>query len=303
MRRVVVGTRGSALALAQTRFVVAQLERLQPNIEFALQIIRTRGDANRTTSFAALGRGVFVHELQSALLDGRVDVAVHSLKDLPTEEPEGLMIAAVPERVDPRDVLISRHGLPLAELPKSARIGSSAARRRAQLLAYRSDFRVMPLRGNVDTRLRKAQTDEYDGIILAAAGLARLGLLDRVTEYLPTTLMLPAPGQGALAVEVRADDEAVRALVQPLDDPLARATVIAERTCLQAMGGGCSVPIAVHASIEEGKLVVDGLVADADGRRVVRARVSGGMAAAGELGVALARELLAAGGKIVLHEA
>ncbi len=283
---------------------MGRLKALDPKLELEWRGLSTTGDRYKETPFAALGeRGIFVKELQRALLAGEVDVAVHSLKDLPSTLPAGLVLAAVPEREDPRDVLVSRRGLRLRDLPAGARLGTSSARRAAFLKALRPDFDVIPLRGNVDTRLRKALTEDYDGIILAAAGLGRLGLAGQVTEYIPPAIMPPAPGQGALAVEARADAAAVLDLLRRIDDPAARAATAAERAFMRVLGGGCTAAVGAYGRIADGRLSLLGAVAAPDGRRVFRDEVSGDLSAAEELGEDLAHRLLAAGAEQVLAEA
>jgi hydroxymethylbilane synthase len=289
-RRVIVGTRGSALALAQTQEVLEQLKACHPAVEFVTKVIRTSGDRGQIREI-----GAFVKELEDALQRGEIDLAVHSLKDLPTQLPGGLVIAAVPRRADSRDVLISRDGLTLKALPQGARLGTGSPRRMAQLLALRGDLEIVSIRGNVDTRLRKLKAGEVDALVLAAAGLERLGLINRINELLSLETMLPAVGQGALAVEVRADDGFALELVKALDHPETRAAVTAERAFLQALGGGCRVPIAAHGRIENGELVLDGLVAGPDARKILKDRLSGSPDEAETQGRELAERLLAAG--------
>lgn len=296
MREFVVGSRGSPLALEQVRRILEPLERLQPRAQFRLKTISTKGDALPQASLQEMGgRGIFVKELEGALLQGSIDLAVHSLKDLPSRLPPGLTIGAVPEREDPRDVLVSRHGLPLAQLPPGAIIGSGSLRRGAQLLAFRSDLRIRDIRGNLDTRLRKASGPEYDGIIVAAAGMHRLGLGHRITQYLPWEVCLPAVGQGALAVEIRAEDTQAAELLLPLDHGPTRWAVSAERAFMQRLGGGCQVPFAAHGWVTEGRLILRGLVAAPDGSHVVRAAVEGSPEEPERLAADLLRELEAQG--------
>jgi hydroxymethylbilane synthase len=295
-RAIIIGTRGSALAQAQTEQILGQLRKLHPHIEFLTQVIKTTGDQGQT-----LTMGAFVKELEEALQRGEIDLAVHSLKDMPTELPGGLIIAAVSKRADPRDVLLSRDKLPLAKLPRGARVGTSSPRRIAQLLALRSDLVILPLQGNVDTRLKKLAAGEADALVLAAAGLERLGLLDRVTEFLSLEQFLPAAGQGALAIEARAEDLSVLNLLKSLEHPETRAAITAERTFLQALGGGCRVPIAAYGCITEGQLVLDGLVASPDGQRLLRDRLAGPPEVAETVGRELAERLLAAGAAQLLE--
>jgi hydroxymethylbilane synthase len=296
-RRVLVGTRGSALAQAQTEQTLRQLRKLHPDIEFLTQVVKTTGDQGQTLTV-----GAFVKELEEALQRGEIDLAVHSLKDMPTELPQGLAIAAVPKRADPRDVLISPNGRSLEKLPPGARVGTSSPRRAAQLLALRPDLVIQPIRGNVDTRLKKLEAGEVDALIVAAAGLERLGLLDRVTEFFSSERFLPAVGQGALAIEARAGDIFVLNLLKSLDHSETRAAITAERTLLQALGGGCRVPIAAYGRILEGQLVVDGLVASPDGKTLLRDRVYGALESPDTVGKKLAERLLAAGAARLLEQ-
>jgi hydroxymethylbilane synthase len=293
---ITVGSRGSDLALWQARWVIARLQQAHPDIEFRIQRITTRGDVVRDRALSQVGgKGLFVKEIEAALLAGEIDLAVHSLKDMPTELTEDLAIGAVTAREDPRDVLVSRLGLKLAELPQGARVGTSSLRRAAQLRASRPDLQIVDLRGNVDTRLRKATTEEYDAVVLAAAGLIRLGYSDRITEYLSPQVMLPAAGQGALCVEVRTGDEVTRTLVSIVHDPLTEAAITAERAFLATMGGGCQVPIAAYGIVNDDELWLRGLVASPDGSRLLRHELRGSWTESVALAQALAEEMLAQG--------
>lgn len=301
-RALVVGSRGSRLALIQAETVVSALTRANPGLSVSLRVISTSGDRNRRPFLERWeGDGIFVRELEHALLDGSIDAAVHSLKDLPTEMPEGLCLAAVPQRADPRDVLVSR-GERLADLPPGARVGTGSPRRAAQLRACRPDMEVLPLRGNVDTRLKKVESGEVDAVILAAAGLVRLGCQGRIVEYLSTEQFLPAAGQGALAVETRCDDRETRDIVSSLDHSPSRASVMAERTFLREMGGGCAVPIGALGTVADGMLCLDGFVASPRGDSVLRSRVEGSVASPSEVGATLARKLLDMGASDLLKE-
>lgn len=300
---ITVGSRGSDLALWQTRWVIARLQQARPDVEFRIQRITTRGDVVRDRALSQVGgKGLFVKEIEAALLAGEIDLAVHSLKDMPTELPEDLAIGAVTAREDPRDVLVSRLGLKLAELPPGARVGTGSLRRAAQLRASRPDLQIVDLRGNVDTRLRKAATEEYDAVVLAAAGLIRLGYSDRITEYLSPGVMLPAGGQGALCVEVRAGDEATRTLVSMVHDPLTDAAVTAERAFLARIGGGCQVPIAAYGIVNDDELWLRGLVASIDGSRLLRNDLCGSWTEPAALAQALAEEMLAQGADEIWRE-
>jgi hydroxymethylbilane synthase len=267
-----IGTRGSDLALAQTGLVVDALRKANSGIRFEPVVIKTKGDRDQRSSPARIGYGVFVKELENALLAGEVDIAVHSMKDmLSTLDPQ-FAIAAVPYREDPRDVLVSRHGEKLMDLPKGAHVGTGSSRRRALLLDKRPDLRVEPVRGNVPTRLAKLEApDGPDALVLAAAGLKRLGLESKITEYLACWDFVSAVGQGALAVEVRADDKATAALAAPLDNPGTHAEVDAERAFLARVRGGCSAPVSAHARIREGKVSMHAFAADPNGTTMLRA--------------------------------
>jgi len=307
MPPVRIGTRASALALTQTGHVADALARLGG---FEVETVRVRTDGDRMTgSLTSLGgTGVFVTALREALLDGRCDVAVHSLKDLPTADPAGLALGAVPPREDPRDALCARDGLTLATLPPGARVGTGSPRRAAQLLAARPDLDVVDIRGNVDTRLGRVAPGDLDAVVLARAGLARLGRLDAVTDLFDPSVMAPAPGQGALAVEVRADDAAdgsplARALAA-LDDAPTRLAVLAERGLLARLEAGCAAPVGAFAHLDGSTLTLDAVVVRTDGSRALRRSgatevdpddLLAGADAAVTLGAALADELLAAG--------
>ncbi len=302
MRKLTVGTRGSALALTQSNQIVECLRHAHAGLEVEVQIIKTKGDKILDVPLAKIGdKGLFVKELEQALLAREVDFVVHSMKDVPTEMADGLCIAAVPERQDPSDALIS-NGLGLADLPTGARIGSSSLRRRAQLHNYRADLEILDVRGNLDTRLRKLDEGEYDAIILACAGLNRMGWSDRITEKLPPEISLPAVGQGALAIQARSDDAETLALLRVLDHPETHLAVRAERSLMKVLEGGCQVPIGALARMEDGMLVLDGVVASLDGSQVVRGKVIGPPDQPEELGLELADILLSAGADRILAE-
>jgi hydroxymethylbilane synthase len=299
-RSLTIGTRGSALARWQTDWVRARLQTAWPDLECQTRLFTTSGDRILNKPLPEIGgKGLFTEELENALRNGEIDLAVHSLKDLPIDDAPGLTLGAIPVREDARDVLISRNGWTLDTLPRGARVGTSSLRRSAQLLALRPDLTLLPLRGNVDTRIRKAMNGEYEAIVLAAAGVLRLGLGEHITEYLPFEVMLPAPGQGAMAVQSRADDASVLELLRPLDDPAPRAAVTAERAFLKALGGGCSAPVAAYAISNPQSLIsMTGRVASPDGCRVIR--VSGVGADPIALGAELARKALAQGAGEIL---
>ncbi|HEX8499617.1 MAG TPA: hydroxymethylbilane synthase [Pyrinomonadaceae bacterium] len=298
---IIIGSRGSKLALWQSEWVKARLEALGAGVSVRIEIIKTMGDVRLDVPLSVIGgQGAFTKELEVALLDRRVDVAVHSLKDLPTVTPEGLAITATPERADPRDALVLRAGsaaedASLRNLAAGAVVGTSSLRRIAQLKHLRPDVEVKDLRGNVDTRLRKLDSGEYDALILASAGLRRLGFGERISAAIAPGEMLPAVSQGALGVETRADDAGTNALVSRLDDPRTRAAVLAERALLRSLGGGCQVPIAAHATVEGGRLGLDGLVATLDGAEVLRDSIEGDADDAARVGEELAARLLERG--------
>lgn len=297
---LVIGSRGSKLALTQAEMVKTELARLEPSLAVRIEIIKTSGDASTEPLSIIGGQGVFTKELEEALLDSRIDIAVHSLKDLPTIIPDGLIIAAICKREDPRDALVLNRKLAgspasIQSLPKGATIGTSSPRRLAQLKYLRSDLVIKDLRGNVDTRMRKLDEDQYDALVLACAGLRRLGLENRISTALPAAEMLPAVGQGALGIETRTDDDNTIAAVSKLDHKFTRLACTAERAFLRSLGGGCQLPIAAYAVVREKRIRLDGLVADPQGQRVVRDRISGGLDEAEQLGAELAERLLKEG--------
>ena len=292
-----VGSRGSQLALWQARWIQARLESF--GIESRLEIIHTTGDKITDVALSKVGtKGLFTKEIEEALLSGAIDVAVHSLKDMPTDLPEGLILAAIPEREDPRDALI---GGRLAELAKSAHVGTSSLRRAAQLRAMRPDLQISDVRGNLDTRLRKLDEGKYDAIVLASAGLRRLGWEQRISELLDPAVMCPAVGQGALAVETRDDAGQARGICRRLDHPATRAAVTAERAVLASLGGGCQVPIGAYATLDGASIHIRSIVVSPDGGQVIRKEASGQAVDAVALGRALGDELLAAGGAKILE--
>ena len=276
MTKLIFATRPSALARWQTQWVIRSLQAIHPDLECAERVITTQGDRILNRPLPEIGgKGLFTQELESELLAGRVHAAVHSLKDLPVENPPGLLLGAIPSRGEVRDALISAGGFRLEDLPPGARLGTSSLRRAAQALALRPDLRVESLRGNIDTRLRKALDGQYDAIILAGAGLVRMGLEVHITQWLPLDRMLPAPGQGALAVQCRAGDAATLALLAALDDTATRQATRAERAFLAGLGGGCSLPVAAYAVVETGQVNLQGLVAAPDGSRLLRCQAAG----------------------------
>ena len=295
-----IGTRGSALALVQARWAQAAMQRLDPACRVDLVIIKTSGDRFVDRPLSSLGgKGLFVKEIEEALRRGAIDLAVHSMKDVPTELAPGLVIAAVPPRANPSDVLITRTGERLATLPRGARVGTSSLRRMALLRAARSDLAIHPLRGNVDTRLRKLAAGDLDAIVLAVAGLERLGLDPPHQDRLSLDDFPPAIGQGALAIETRMD--AVRTVVGALDDPESRLAVTAERAFLDRVGGSCHTPLAAHATVTRDTVRLAALIASPDGSQVIRGAQTGPRQSAADIGRAVGSELLAAGGFEILR--
>ncbi|UCF89370.1 MAG: hydroxymethylbilane synthase [bacterium] len=298
-----IGTRGSQLALWQANWIKEQLIRRHPDLDVEIHTIKTTGDKILDVPLAKVGgKGLFVKEIEEALLRNSVDLAVHSMKDVPTELPEGLGIVAVSEREDPRDAVLGREATPILELPEGAKIGTSSLRRQAQLFAARPDFVIEPLRGNINTRLRKLKEGMYDAIILAMAGVTRLGWEEEVTEIIDTGLMLPAIGQGALGIEARLDDADTLERIAFLNDEVTGSCVAAERAFLHRLEGGCQVPIAAYGVREGDEVVLTGLVGSVDGKKIVKDSDRGPAGDAAALGTALADRILDAGGRAILEE-
>ena len=298
---VTVGSRTSPLSRAQTEEVLSLLRAHSPETEFVVVPITTSGDRNKDAPLLSLGRGAFVKEIELALLDREIDIAVHSAKDLAPSLPDGLTLGAIVQRGDPRDVLVDRWRQPLEGLPASARIGTSSPRRSALLKALRPNIQVVPIRGNVGTRLEKAQGKEYDGVVLAAAGMVRLGREAEVSEYLSPEVFTPDPGQGTLAVEARADASEVLGMLARIDDGASRTVLEAERAFVMALGGGCTVPVGAFARIDGGQLHMSAMAARPDGGSVFRSEGSYDARDAASAGRWAAEALLAAGGNEILH--
>ncbi len=298
-----IGTRGSKLALWQANWVKSVLEKKFPSTPIELIIIKTQGDKILDVPLAKVGgKGLFVKEIEQALLTRRIDIAVHSMKDMPVDIPEGLCIGAIPERENPVDVFISRNGAGFNELAAGSVIGTSSLRRGAQLRHARPDIVIQPIRGNLDTRLKKLESENFDALVLAAAGVKRLNLDHKSTENLDPGIMLPAIGQGALCIELRKDDSTVGPLVTSLDHASTRAVVAGERAFLKRLEGGCQVPIAGHGRISEKQFTLTGLVAEVDGTRVIKGEKSGPLDSAETIGIDLAEELLAGGADKILEK-
>lgn len=296
-----IATRKSPLALWQAEYVRDQLLRHHPDLQVELIKMSTQGDKILDTPLAKLGgKGLFVKELESGMLNGEADIAVHSMKDVPVELPEGLHLAVICPREDPRDAFVSNTCETFNSLPEGARLGTSSLRRQCQLSALRPDLKVLDLRGNVNTRLKKLDNGEYDAIILAAAGLKRLEMAERITEYLDPAVSLPAIGQGAVGIECRVDDERINSLIAPLNDPDTHIRVLAERAMNHRLQGGCQVPIAGYAELSKGVLFMRGMVGQVDGSVILRGEIAGRPEAAEELGVVLAEDLISRGADTIL---
>ena len=303
MKTVKIGTRGSKLALWQANFIKSEIEKKHNHINVELKIIKTKGDKILDVPLAMVGgKGLFVKEIEDALLKKDVDLAVHSMKDVPTFFPDGLYLPVITKREDYRDALVSRGGLKLNELPSKSIIGTSSLRRKSQLINLKSNLKIKDLRGNVDTRLKKLDRGEFDAIILAAAGLKRMGFENRITQYLDISYMIPAIGQGALGIEIRRNDEEILKLVSFLKDNNTFFEVEAERAFLKTLEGGCQVPIGCYGKIENNTLNLKGFVASVDGKKFIKSEISGDVSEYKELGVKLAENILNAGGKEILDE-
>jgi hydroxymethylbilane synthase len=302
-RALKIGTRGSTLALKQSAQVRATLARLYPRLQIDLVVIKTTGDTIQNVPLADMGgKGLFVKEIEEALLNNRIDLAVHSMKDMPGELSKGLTIGAVPKREDPRDVFISKDGVLLKDVPEGGRIGTGSLRRKAQLLHHRPDLQVIPLRGNVETRIKKMEPENLDGLILAAAGLHRIDLEDRISQYLDLEISLPAVGQGALALETTENNLWLQDLLQEIHDEETALCTRAERAFLSRLQGGCQVPVAAHARRQGEGIVLKGLIAALDGKVLFQDQVEGPFDRSTDLGIELAERLLLAGGREILDQ-
>lgn len=302
-KNLIIGSRGSKLALWQSNFVADSLGKLEPELEISIKKIKTSGDKILDVPLAKIGgKGLFVKEIETALLERKIDLAVHSMKDVPTDLPQGLTIGAVLKRKDPRDALVSRGNIPFKALPPKAVIGTSSLRRRAQLLNHSQEFRFVDLRGNLDTRFRRLDEGEFDAVILASAGIERMGWEERIAERISPEICLPAVGQGAIGIEIREDDQEVAELVSRLDHSESRARVFAERALMHVLEGGCQVPVGAYSVVENGVFGLTAAVASLDGKRVIRDSIEGSVEEAEELGKALAQNLLAQGADEILQE-
>lgn len=293
-----IGTRGSKLALTQTNFVADKLKKAIPDAEIEIIVIKTSGDIMQDVSLLTIGgQGVFVKEIEEALLSNKIDLAVHSMKDVPGDIPEGLTFAAILKREDIRDVLVSRNNIKLEFMPKGAKIGTGSQRRGAQIKAMLPDINIVPLRGNIDTRLKKIETENLTGVILAAAGMKRMGLAERITQFLPVETMLPAVGQGALGLQIRKADVELAKACAALNDVTTAGEVAAERAFLRALGGGCRLPIGAFGKLDGQMLTLEGMVAAPNGSTMIREKISGTMKDAEEMGKKLAEIVLEKGGQ------
>jgi len=296
-----IGTRGSKLALTQTNFVAEKIKKLMPEADIEICIIKTSGDIMQDVSLLTIGgQGVFVKELEEALLSCKIDLAVHSMKDVPGETPEELIFAAILPREDVRDVLVSRNNIKMEFMPKGAKIGTGSQRRGAQIKAMLPDINIVSLRGNIDTRLKKIETENLTGVILAAAGMKRMGLAERITQFLPVETMLPAVGQGALGLQIRRADVDLAEICARLNDAKTAAEITAERSYLRALGGGCRLPIAALGKLDGQMLTLEGMLAAPNGTTVIREKISGSKEYAEELGKKLAEIILEKGGTKLL---
>ncbi|NLW25116.1 MAG: hydroxymethylbilane synthase [Clostridia bacterium] len=302
-RTIKVGSRQSQLAMWQTKYVVKILEQKCPEYNFEIIPIKTKGDKILDVALAKIGdKGLFTKELEVAILEKKIDFAVHSMKDLPTVIPQGLMIAAITKRHDPRDVLISKDKLTFDRLPSGALVGTSSLRRKAQLLNKRPDLKLVDIRGNINTRLKKMETENLDAIILAAAGVERLGLQEVITEKLDTSICLPAVGQGCIGIEVRAGDEEIQNIVRIANDPDTEWCVLAERALLKTLEGGCQIPIGALAKIHDSQLTLEAIVASLDGKTLLRDKITGKVQEAEILGQKLAHQLKEQGATKILNQ-
>ena len=292
--KLVVGTRGSNLALVQTNWVVDQLKKENPEVEFEVKIIKTKGDLIKDLPLDKIGdKGLFVKEIEKSLLDGEIDMAVHSMKDMPSYLPEGLKFAHSPKREDPRDALIFKEGYKsLDDLPQGARIGTGSKRRKYQLLKHRPDLEIVPIRGNIETRIKKIETEKLDGVVLAASGLRRAGLDDKIDYYIPTDIMPPAPAQGILALEIREDDKETEKIIDSIKDDITKIQIDAERGFLIGVNGSCHIPMGAYCEIEGEKITLTGLYGDGEGKKIVVQSQVGTLADAPKIGYELAKSVL-----------
>lgn len=292
--KIIVGSRGSTLALTQTNWVIEALKEKNPYIDFEIKVIKTKGDIIQNVSLDKIGdKGIFVKEIENELLEGKIDIAIHSMKDMPSEVPKGLKFTPSPQREDYRDVLILRDGLgSLDDVPKGGKIGTGSKRRKFQLLNHRPDLQIVPIRGNVETRIKKIETERLDGVILAAAGVIRMGLAHRISEFIDESIVLPAPAQGALAIEIKRDREDLEEIINAIEDRDTNVQIKAERSFLKAVNGGCHIPVGALCRINKNEIILDGLLGKEDGSNIIRKRISGKLGEEELLGKKLANEIL-----------
>lgn len=303
MREIVIGTRDSALALWQTRWVEEELKKHWPEYTFRVVDIKTKGDKILDVALAKIGdKGLFTKELEVWMLEEKIDLAVHSMKDVPTKLPEGLIVGAMCRREDPGDVVVSHKGYKLADLPHGAKVGTSSLRRRAQLLKYRPDLSLHDIRGNVNTRLAKMEREDFDAIILAAAGVKRMGWSEKITDTIPYDICLPAVGQGSIGIECRANDEEILKIIRVVNDPDASDAITGERAFLRKLEGGCQIPIGSLGVIHQEKITLHGLVASLNGSTIIRDSIEGNRNEADKLGNELAERLIKMGAERILDE-
>ena len=292
--KLVVGTRGSNLALIQTNWVVDRLKEANPDIEFEIKIIKTKGDLIKDLPLDKIGdKGLFVKEIEKSLLNKEIDMAVHSMKDMPSYLPEGLKFASSPMREDPRDALISKEGYKsIDDLPKGAKIGTGSKRRKYQLLKHRPDLEIVPIRGNIETRIKKIETENLDGVVLAASGLKRAGLEEKIDYYIPTDVMLPAPAQGILALEIRDNDEETENIINSIKDDKTKVQIDAERGFLIGVNGSCHIPMGAYCDIDGDKIKLTGLYGDGEGKKIIIGSQEGTIEDASKIGYELAKSVL-----------
>ena len=292
--KIVVGTRGSNLALVQTNWVVDQLKKANPDVEFEVKIIKTKGDLIKDLPLDKIGdKGLFVKEIEKSLLNKEIDMAVHSMKDMPSYLPKGLKFASSPKREDPRDVLIFKEGYKsIEDLPKGAKIGTGSKRRKYQLLKHRPDLEIVPIRGNIETRIKKIETENLDGVVLAASGLKRAGLEGKIDYYIPTDIMLPAPAQGILALEIRENDEETENIINSIKDDTTKVQIDAERGFLIGVNGSCHIPMGAYCDIDGDKIKLTGLYGDGDGKKIIIQSQEGTIEDAPKIGYELAKSVL-----------
>ena len=292
--KIIVGTRGSKLAVTQTNWVIDKLKEKNPSVEFEVKIIKTKGDIIQNVSLDKIGdKGLFVKEIEQQLIDGEIDMAVHSMKDMPSSLPHGLKFAGIPKREDPRDVLILKEGYSsIEDLPQGATIGTGSKRRKYQLLKHRPDLNIVPIRGNVDTRIRKITDENLDGVVLAASGILRVGLEEKISCYLPTDVVVPAPAQGALAIEIKKDNYQVEVVINSLRDELTELQVSAERGFLDGVDGSCHIPMGAYCEVNEDSIKLTGLFGDEEGKKLIIKSIEGDKNSPRELGKELAKLVL-----------